>query len=146
SRVDPRTGQILDADIVMDEGFISSWTNQWRKFMPEVAMQGFTPQTLAWLEDHPAWDPRVRLSPIQERDDVIREIQMARMLRGFNAFAGHEAAQADPTLLGDDRYDGLANRVSQVNGACMNARARGMDIAMFRLDPALFAELANSAF
>ena len=145
SRVDPRTGQILDADIVMDEGFISSWTHQWQKFMPEIAMEGFTPQTLAWLENHPNWDPRVRLAATHERDDVIRKIQYDRMMRGANGVGGHEAAHADPTLLGDDRYDGLAGRVSQINGACMNARARGMDIAMFRLDPTIFIELANAA-
>jgi hypothetical protein len=143
SRVDPRTGQILDADIVMDEGFINSWVRAWQKFMPEIAMEGFTPQTLSWLEKNPDWDPRVRLAATHERDDVIRQIQHNRIMRGANGMGGHEAANADFTLLGDDRYDGLADRVSQLNGACMNAQARAMDVALFRLDPALFAEIAR---
>ena len=143
SRVDPRTGQILDADIVMDEGFITSWARSWRQLIPEIAMEGFGPQTLAWLEHHPDWDPRVLLASPAERPNVIRELSRQRALRDARAFSGHPAANADPTMLGDDRYDGLAGRVSQVNGACMNAMAKSMDIALFRLDPALFAELAQ---
>ena len=53
SRVDPRTGQILDADIVMDEGFIASYVNAWRTIIPQIALEGFGPETLAWLETRP---------------------------------------------------------------------------------------------
>lgn len=32
SRVDPRTGQILDADIIFDAGFLDSWSHRWETF------------------------------------------------------------------------------------------------------------------
>ncbi len=143
SRVDPNTGQILDADIVMDEGFITSWVRAWKQLIPETAMEGFGPQTLAWLENHPDWDPRVRLAPPAERADVLAELAWQRATRQLNRFAGHPAANTDPTLLGDDLYDGLVGRVSQINGACTHALAKSIDVALFRLGPDLFAELAR---
>jgi hypothetical protein len=75
SRVDPRTGQILDADVVLDEGFISSWARSWRQMIPDMAMDGFGPETLAWLESRPQWDPRVRLALPEERVDVLEALQ-----------------------------------------------------------------------
>lgn len=35
SRVDPRTGQILDADIIFDAGFLDSWNHRWETFSPQ---------------------------------------------------------------------------------------------------------------
>lgn len=35
SRVDPRTGQILDADIIFDSGFLDSWNHRWETFSPQ---------------------------------------------------------------------------------------------------------------
>ncbi|MBX3441847.1 MAG: zinc-dependent metalloprotease [Planctomyces sp.] len=37
SRVDPRTGQILDADIIFDAGFLDSWKSQYETFTPQTA-------------------------------------------------------------------------------------------------------------
>ncbi len=141
SRVDPRTGQILDADVVMDEGFVSSWTRSWKNLIPEVAMEGFGPQTLAWLENKPQWDPRVRLAPLAERQDVIRQLAMQRAQHN-HSHGGHAAAHVNTELLGDDQYDGLGNRISQINGACSYGMSKSMDLALFRMSPSVFIELA----
>lgn len=147
SRVDPRTGQILDADVVLDEGFITSWARSWQQLIPEVAMEGFGPETYAWLENNPQWDPRVRLAPPAMRDDTIRALQAQRSNRGVHRFGGHPAAMAamnsEARLMGTQAYDGLAGRVSQVNGMCMNAMAKSLDIALMRLSPELLRELAD---
>ncbi|QDT52291.1 hypothetical protein Pan44_03000 [Caulifigura coniformis] len=37
SRVDPRTGQILDADIIFDNGFLDSWKSQFETFNAQTA-------------------------------------------------------------------------------------------------------------
>lgn len=140
SRVDPRTGRILDADIVMDEGFVTSWANTWRDLIPESATRDFGPETLAWLASRPQWDPRVRLAPPTEREAVARSL-VDRARRA--PFAGHPAGAADPALLGDDRYDGLAARPVQVNGRCDCGRLRGAELALFRLDPGLLPALAG---
>ncbi len=133
SRVDPRTGQILDADIVMSEGFIRAWAREWKQTIPQMAMESFNPETLAWLSGHPSWDPRVRLAPLEEQPSIIARLAAQP--------AVHPAAMADPTLLGDDIYDGLAGRTSQVNGACMYTAIKSLDLALFRLNPSLFDEL-----
>ncbi|MDY7108381.1 MAG: zinc-dependent metalloprotease [Planctomycetota bacterium] len=142
SRVDPRTGQILDADIVLDEGFITSWVNAWRKLIPEVAMQNFGPETLAWLQTRPQWDPRVRLAPPSERSDRMRELAMNACADCGHDFAGHPVGRVDATLMGDDEYDGLAGRVSQINGHCNCAMMKTLDLALFRMAPELLDELA----
>ncbi len=146
SRVDPRTGQILDADVVLDEGFITSWANAWRQLIPEIAMEGFGPDTYAWLETRPEWDPRVRLAPPAERDSVIKAIQAQRATRGIHRFSAHPAMNSNPQLMGQTPYDGLAGRVSQVNGMCMSALAKSLDIAMMRLGPELIEEITNLRF
>jgi hypothetical protein len=138
SRVDPRTGQILDADIVMSEGFVRSWARSWHQLVPEVAIEGFGPETLAWLAENPDWDPRVRLAPLAEREQVKARIARAHAHGEILPFGGHPAAMADPQLLGDDPYDGLYGRISQVNGACTYAAARSVDVALFRMNPELF--------
>jgi hypothetical protein len=138
SRVDPRTGQILDADIVMSEGFVRSWARSWHQLVPEVAMEGFGPETLAWLAENPNWDPRVRLAPLAEREQVKARIARAHAHGETLPYGGHPAAMADPLLLGDDPYDGLSGRISQVNGACSYAAARSVDVALFRMNPELF--------
>lgn len=146
SRVDPRTGQILDADVVLDEGFISSWTRAWKQLIPEIAMEGFGPETYAWLANNPQWDPRVRLAAPAEREDVVRMLQAQRANRGIHRFGGHPAAMAamgDDRLLGSQPFDGLAGRISQVNGMCMNAMAKSLDIALMRMGPDLIRELAE---
>ena len=51
--------------------------------------------------------------------------------------AGFQMAQADPSLLGDDEFDGLYGKVSQKNGLCMAASGRSLDLALARMDWAL---------
>lgn len=137
SRVHPKTGQILDADIVMDEGFITGWVKTWEKLIPQTAMENFGPLTMQWLETRPDWDPRVRLVDPAQRETVLKELAVERASR---TTTGHPAFESDPTLLGDDEYDGLVHRISQVNGSCQHCAVRAMDIAMFRLNPELFLQ------
>jgi hypothetical protein len=146
SRVDPRTGQILDADVVLDEGFISSWARSWRELIPELAMGSFGPETLAWLDSRPEWDPRVLLAPPEKRADVLNELQQRRaegMSRGIHRFAGHPAANVTSELLGEHPFEGLHGRPSQRSGLCMNGLVKSLDIAMFRYGADVLAELAE---
>ena len=53
SRVNPLTGQILDADIILTDGWIRHYWMQFNEILPSIAMEGFTPETLAWLKEHP---------------------------------------------------------------------------------------------
>ena len=70
SRVHPLTGQILDADIILTDGWIRHYQKQFSESLPKVAMEGYGPDTLAWLADHPEWDPRIRLAPPSMRNVI----------------------------------------------------------------------------
>lgn len=130
SRTDPRTGQILDADIVLTDGWIRHFWFQANELLPEIAMTGMPAETLAWLARNPEWDPRVRLANPSQRDYVIA--QNAR--RGIMRYGGHPAGNVDPSLYGENPFDGLVGRTSQFNGLCLAARGKGMDMAMMRMN------------
>lgn len=133
SRVHPSTGEILDADIILTDGWIRHFNFNFEDLLPKLAMEGMSAETLAWLGDHPRWDPRLRLSP-PEKANFLRA-QIARQAQ--QPMAGFSMAQADPSLLGDDEYDGLYGQISQKNGFCMAASGRSLDLALTRMNWAL---------
>jgi hypothetical protein len=133
--VHPETGQILDADIILTDGWIRHWWTTFHEIMPEIAMEGVNPETLAWLQDHPNWDPRVRLAPPAQREHLKEELAS----HGHQPYGGHPMTQVDSSLIGDDEYDGLIGRTSQVNGLCTLAQGKAFDVAMFRMCMALMA-------
>ena len=61
----------------------------------------------------PRWDPRVRLGCAAHEANHLRQ-QYARQSQ--RPMAGYAMAQADPSLLGDDEFDGLYGNISQKNG------------------------------
>jgi len=136
SRVHPETGQILDADVILTDGWIRHWWTEYHEIMPEIAMEGIGPETLAWLQDHPNWDPRIRFAPPAQREHLKEEY--AR--QGHRPYGGHPITQVDSALIGDDEYDGLVGRTSQVNGLCTLAQGKAFDVAMFRMQMALMED------
>ncbi|MCH2135168.1 MAG: zinc-dependent metalloprotease [Phycisphaerales bacterium] len=135
SRVHPKTGQILDADIVMDEGFVTSWATTWDKLIPEMAMEGMGPAVLEWLEQNPGWDPRVALADSTDRPAILRELQLRAAKRASGELPGHGETAVSTDLLGDEHLDGLVGRRSQVNGNCRHAAIKALDVAMMRIAP-----------
>ncbi len=136
SRVHPETGQILDADIILTDGWIRHFWTNYHEIMPEIAMEGMNPETLAWLQDHPNWDPRIRLAPPAQREHIRQELTK----HGHLPYGGHPITQVNPDLIGDDEYDGLIGRTSQVNGLCTLTRGKAFDVAMFRMHLSLMAD------
>ncbi len=141
SRVHPMTGEILDADVVLTDGWIRHFNFNYEDLMPQIAMEGASPETLAWLGENPNWDPRIRLAPA-EQHNYLRE-KFAR--QAHQPMAGFSMAQANPSILGDDEFDGLYGRVSQKNGLCMAAGARSMDLALARMNWAMTLLAAEEA-
>lgn len=133
SRVHPSTGEILDADVILTDGWIRHFNFNYEDLMPKLAMEGVSAETLAWLGQHPRWDPRVRMAA-PEKANYLRA-EFARQSQ--QPMAGFKMAQADPSLLGDDEFDGLYGHVSQKNGLCMAASGRSLDLALARMDWAL---------
>lgn len=134
SRVHPLTGQILDADIILTDGWIRHYQKQFAESLPKVAMEGYGPDTLAWLAEHPNWDPRIRLAPPSMRNVISEKIAM----RAAMPFAGHPMAAPDNHMMGDQEFDGL-NRSSQVNGMCLAAEGMSFDLAIMKMTLELLA-------
>jgi len=130
SRVHPETGEILDADIILTDGWIRHFNFNYNELMPKLAMESVAPETLAWLGQNPSWDPRIRLAATEKtnylRGEYARQSQQP--------MAGYQMAQADSALLGDDEYDGLYGQVSQKNGLCMAASGLQLDLALARMN------------
>ncbi len=141
SRVHPKTGEILDADIVMDEGFINGWSKTWKDLVPETALEGWGPESLAWLAERPEWHPRVLLASRSKRSDVRQQINRESMLRASGMLPGFASPTVETDLIGDEQFDGLIGRVSQVNGNCRHAACKAMEVAMVRLNPELIMNL-----
>jgi hypothetical protein len=137
SRTDPRTGQILDADVVLTDGWIRYFWFQANELLPEVALQGVSAETLAWLERNPSWDPRLRLVDPMQRDLILAQ----RSQRGITRFGGRpggaplgpDGQPLHPLLAEDPGMAGLIGRTSQYNAHCMAARGKGMDMALMRM-------------
>lgn len=130
SRVHPETGQILDADIVLTDGWIRHFNFNYNDLMPQLAMEGVSSETLAWLGNKPKWDPRVRLA----RPDQAKFLSQKFARQAMEPFAGHRMGNADATMMGDDEFDGLYGRLSQVNGYCQASSIRQMDMALARMN------------
>src|SRR5690606_29205329 len=77
SRWDPRTGQIVDADVVWHAGLTNSIMSMLKDLTGEIAVSSFGPETLAWLAEHPEWDPRIRLASPAEREIVKAQLAAA---------------------------------------------------------------------
>mgnify|MGYP001341658758 CR=1 FL=1 len=128
SRVHPETGQILDADIVLTDGFIRGFVNE-HQILTDTAMQAFGPEALAWLEKNPQWDPRMRLATPAERDLLTAQ----RAARGVVRYGGHPAAADFGELLGTNEFDGLAGRNVQMSGLCMAGNGKIAQVAAMRM-------------
>ena len=129
SRVHPETGQILDADIILTDGWIRHWWMQYNEIMPKIAIEGYSPETLAWLHKNPSWDPRVRLASPTRRQEILDQ----RLSSPVPTLGGHPVANTDGRVIGDQEYDGLMGRFSQVNGLCQAANCKTHGIAMMHM-------------
>ncbi|OHB81439.1 MAG: hypothetical protein A2W31_06995, partial [Planctomycetes bacterium RBG_16_64_10] len=129
SRVHPLTGQILDADIILTDGWIRHFRFQFEDVLPKLAMDSFSAETLVWLAKHPNWDPRIRLAPPAQREYLKATIAGA----GLQPYGGHPLTCVDGRLIGDQPYDGLVGRSSQVNGMCLAAEGKAFDVALMRM-------------
>ncbi|QDT64391.1 zinc-dependent metalloprotease [Calycomorphotria hydatis] len=129
SRVNPMTGEILDADIVLTDGWIRHFKFQFEDMLPQITTEGFGAETLSWLAEHPNWDPRVRLQNPSDRPRVAAQIRRQAM----QPLGGHAAGSRQTTMMGDDEFDGLIGRTTQVNGLCLAASGMAYDMAIMRM-------------
>ncbi len=121
SRAHPETGEILDADIVLTDGWIRAFDGWWSGLMPAVAMEGFGPETMAWLAQNPQWDPRVRLAEPTQRAEVMADVQREYAELGPRAFSKYTTGvlECDDSLCG--------------GAACQAATHKAYSMALVRM-------------
>jgi hypothetical protein len=120
SRVDPRTGQILDADIIFDDAMIRAYLQDHRLLIGEAARARLSPRLREFLEARPEIDPLLAELPAdrESRESVLaalREREAMGMLDGNGRKAcslGHGLLQqmhlaqlAGLALSGEDALD-----------------------------------------
>ncbi|NUQ52928.1 MAG: zinc-dependent metalloprotease [Phycisphaerales bacterium] len=144
SRAHPITGQILDADIVLTDGWIRHFWYQSNELLPQTAMEGMNAETLAWLDERPQWDPRVRLAPPEKRAQVLAQRQAEAARRGIY---GYGSSPLDFTVLANPELQRLSQFVNTRGGLCMmsDGMARDMAIAGLYLETAGLLDLDEMA-
>lgn len=125
-RVVPETGEIRDADIVMDEGFISGWVREWKDMVPEAALAGMDTESIDWIEQNPEWDPRVALAragfgPAEASRGTAARIAMTGSARES------ELGVAPEEVSELSRVSGMQHRF------CACAKGKTMSVALARL-------------
>lgn len=77
SRTNPRTGEILDADVVWHQGLTRSVRGMLERLTDDLTDEAFDAETLAFFAEHPEWDPRVRLATPSSRPVKAHRLAMA---------------------------------------------------------------------
>jgi hypothetical protein len=129
SRAHPETGQILDADIVLMDGWIRHYWHQANEVLPQAAMEGLTAETLRWFDRNPAFDPRVRLAPAPARDRLMAAARTRAMLGDV----AYQHICGDACMLGRDDVQEVARRLPSAARLCLASAAKGTNMAFARL-------------
>ena len=121
SRSNPLTGEILDADVVWHQGLTRAVRSMYENFTEDLTLQSFAPETLAFFEEHPGWDPRVLLAEPARRGQMLRE-------RAVTARRAQE--QAAENELGTIEHPWTAWGASHANNACNIGGMLSLDISL----------------
>jgi Met-zincin/Domain of unknown function (DUF5117) len=142
SRVHPLTGEILDADIILTDGWIRHYLTQQIDVLPQTAMDGMPPATLAWLEKNPTWDPRLLLQTPGEAAHkkalAQRQATVATQPLDDDAILieerrPHDREQSDPA-------NRLMGGLGRDHRLCQAADGQSFNLEVMRLTYALLVE------
>jgi len=130
SRAHPLTGEILDADIVLTDGWIRAYW-RWYSQIPkaEEAMATLTPSDIQWLEDYPEWDPRIRTASPTEQARIFAE----RDRRKAAGELDPGKSLMDPILASDENLAEIADWLGDEDRHCLAAYQLASQMAFARL-------------
>jgi len=117
SRTNPLTGEILDADIVWNQGLTRSVRSMLEELSEDLVDEAFHPETLAFFEQHPNWDPRVRSASPARREQRLRQLELS-------------AADAVQTTLQSADHPWTKGANDFTNHACRIGNRLSMDMAL----------------
>jgi hypothetical protein len=119
-RSHPLTGQVLDADIIMTDGWIRAYWRWYHERMPQLAMQGMSQETLSWLADNPEWDPRLLLAGPEEREQFMRDDAHEDRMSHIN----------DPLIAADADFAEISDWLGDEHKMCLAAEGLAFDMAV----------------
>jgi hypothetical protein len=127
SRPHPETGEILDADIILTDGWIRAYWYTYNEYAPEIMLEGFSRDAIEWLDQNPRWDPRIRLARPEDRQRMILERQR-RIAAGRV-----ESEDYDASLVNHPARDHLPSHLSSTALLCMASDCKSRDMALMGL-------------
>ncbi len=130
-RSHPLTGQILDADIVLTDGWIRAYWGWYHEQAPELAMESFDAETILWLDEHPEWDPRILMSSPEQRQRILA--QRAERQRRIAAGEPVDPLPSDPALMFNPELAKLSEMMGGEYYTCLAAHGLAFDMAFGRL-------------
>ncbi|MBX3356563.1 MAG: zinc-dependent metalloprotease [Phycisphaeraceae bacterium] len=133
SRVNPETGQILDADIIFDDSMLKLYRQEYERSIAAYGLDGVSPEAISFMESRPLWNPLAmakQVNPMREAvlsDPHLSDDQKADLV-------------GDPTI---GRNEGLYSRVVQQNRYCSYAAGKAMQMEMASLAMTMMPDLAQ---
>ncbi|MDG1137693.1 MAG: zinc-dependent metalloprotease [Phycisphaerales bacterium] len=136
SRAHPMTGEILDADIILTDGWIRAywrWYNQQPK--SAEAMAAMTPEDIQWLEQYPEWDPRILMADPMERAALLQARKDGTA----------PSATTDTVLANNEELAEIAGWLGDEHRHCLAAHelANQMAFARLGLETLKFLEIGS---
>jgi hypothetical protein len=135
SRVNPETGEILDADIIFDDAMLKNYALQYQAMVAAYGLNGATPAAIEFMEERPLWNPLTRYEekhPV--RDEIMNDPELS------------PEQKAD--LLGEPAptpSQRLMSRVVQQNLECSCGQGMAMQMCTAHLALQLMADQLVSA-
>jgi len=127
SRADPRTGQILDADIVIDDSWIRYFNESSEIFTPKALAATLGPETLEFLQKNPAYLPPGMTS--EAVDDATRQFAGELMQPTENSLSSAAPMPLRPAAEQQQQCQlalGLVHQLSIAQAVGQKARANGL--------------------
>lgn len=129
SRTNPKTGEILDADVVWHQGLTRSVRRMLESLSENLVDQAFSPETIAFFGDYPNWDPRVRMAPAARQEQL--KLQLALDL---------QVAAEEP--LSSEKHPWTLGLNDPTDTACRIGNMLSLDLSL--MDAALTAGLIDN--
>jgi hypothetical protein len=78
SRVNPETGQILDANIIFDDSMLKLWGRRYKEMIASYGLDGVDPEALQFMEERPLWNPLTRFDlPDPDREAILGDTELS---------------------------------------------------------------------
>jgi hypothetical protein len=71
SRSNPKTGEILEADVVWNQGLTRAVASMLGTLSKSLIAESSPPELLAWYDANPVWDPRPRLAAVFGEGEAV---------------------------------------------------------------------------